>query len=174
MAVQAEDASVLGRSPSYVKATIVSALVGWLAIDIYMSGVYLVHGNSPLRLFQWDASNLLGKDAYTGGFGSAEIGLVLDLLVSLAWAAACVFILARSAAARNHPVWFGSLFGAVVMVVMLWVLVPLGRATHGGMTLSTFLTVLVAHTLFFGIPLALTARAIGSFQAAQSDRSSER
>lgn len=174
MAVQAEDVNVIGGSPSYVKATIASALIGWLAIDVYMSGVYLVHGNSPLKLFQWDASNLLGKDAYAGGIGSAGIGLFLDLLVSLAWGAACVFILSRSGAARSHPVWFGALFGAVVMLVMLWVLVPLGRAAHGGMTLSSFLTVLVGHTLFFGIPLALTARAVGGFQAAQSERSSER
>lgn len=174
MAVQADGAGVMGRSSTYVKAAIVSALVGWLAIDVYMSGVYQVHGISPLRLFQWDASNLLGKDAYAGGFGSAGIGLFLDFLVSLAWGAACVFAFSRSAAARSHPVWFGTAFGAVVMTVMLWVLVPLGRATHGGMTLSSFFTVLVGHTLFFGIPLALTARAVGKFQAAQSERSSER
>ncbi|HEY5094206.1 MAG TPA: hypothetical protein VII69_03710 [Candidatus Eremiobacteraceae bacterium] len=118
-----------------------------------MSGVYQVHGISPLRLFQWDASNLLGKDAYAGGFGSVGIGLALDLLVSLVWGAA---------------------FGVVVMIVMLWVLVPLGRATHGGMTISNFFTVLVGHTLFFGIPVALTARAAGNFQTAQSERSSER
>jgi hypothetical protein len=84
-----------------------------LAIDVYMSGVYQVHGISPLRLFQWDASNLLGKGAYAGGFGSAGIGLAL-------------------------------------------------------------FTVLVGHSLFFGIPLALTARAVGNFQTAQSERSSER
>src|SRR5471032_2913592 len=154
MAVQADAARVIGRSSTYVKAAILSALVGWLAIDVYMSGVYQVHGISPLRLFQWDASNLLGKDAYAGGFGSAGIGLALDLLVSLVWGAACVFILTRSSAARTHPVWFG----ALVMIIMLWVLVPLGRATHGGMTILSFFTVLVGHTLFFGIPLALTAR----------------
>jgi hypothetical protein len=44
------------------------------------------------------------------------------------------------------------------MYVMLWIVVPLGRAHSGTMSLSNFLTVLLGHTLFFGIPVALTIR----------------
>jgi hypothetical protein len=92
--------------------------------------------------------------------GSATFGLFLDLVVSIGWGALCTQLMNRLALAWAHPVWFGTLFGALVLYVMLWIVVPLGRAHSGAMSLSNFLTVLVGHTLFFGIPVALTVRRV--------------
>jgi hypothetical protein len=59
------------RSPAFLKAIALSAAVGWLAIDVYMSVVYQVHERPAIELFQWDASNVLGSVAYSGGWVSA-------------------------------------------------------------------------------------------------------
>lgn len=92
-----------------LKRAVLPAAAGWLAIDLYMSAAVAARGIAPLRLFQWDASNVLGGAA------------------------------------------------AVVMFVMLWVVVPLGLARQGAMTWTNFAIVLVGHTLFFGVPLAVVA-----------------
>ena len=141
-----------------LRASFVAALAGWLAIDLYMSCVYVAQGSTPLRLFQWDASNALGDAAYGGGWASAGLGLLLDYAVSLGWAAAAAVALRRSPLARAHPFAFGTLYGAVVMYLMVWAIVPLGRARHGAMTTQSFAIVLLGHVVFFGIPLVLTAR----------------
>ncbi len=46
------------------------------------------------------------------------------------------------------------------MVVMLYAIVPLGRAVPMQSTPSHVINVLVAHTLFFGLPLAVTVQAV--------------
>jgi hypothetical protein len=133
-----------------------AAFVGWITIDVYMSGVYVVHGVSPIKLFQWDASNALGNSAYFGGLPVALLGLAMDYVVSFAWAALCLAIMNRSPAAARHPILFGTLFGALVMGIMLYAIVPLGHAKQAPFSLVNFVTVLVGHTAFFGIPVAWT------------------
>jgi len=147
------------RSSTFLKAIAFAALVGWLAIDVYMGVADQLRGISPIVLFQWDASNIIGSTAFSDGLRSASLGLVFDLIVSIAWAALCAVIMFRSETARSHPIWFGALLGALVMFVMLWIIVPLGRAHQAPMSLSNFMIVLAGHTLFFGIPLAVTVRA---------------
>ncbi len=115
-----------------------------------------LQGVSPLRLFQWDASNFLGKSAYSGGVGSGALGLVADYIVSAVWASLCLLVMNRVIAAAKHPLVFGTVFGIVVMLTMIFVVVPLGHARHSPMTLVNFIIVLVGHTAFFGIPVALS------------------
>lgn len=160
MAVQTRGSAPLVFSSKSIRAIALSAIAGWIAIDIYMSGVYLVHGISPVVLFQWDASNIVGRSAYAGGMGAAALGGFFDLLVSLVWASLCVLAVTRVKAAASHPVVFGALFGALVMFAMIWIVVPLGLASHHAISFSDFLTVLVGHTAFFGIPVALSARSV--------------
>jgi hypothetical protein len=160
MVRQADSGKRAVLRPQILKAVLLSAVAGWLAIDVCMSVVYILHGLPAIELFQWDASNVLGSAAFSGGVASATLGLFLDLVVSIGWGALCTLLMTRLALAWAHPAWFGTLFGAFVMYVMIWVVVPLGRAHNGTMTLTSFLTVLVGHTLFFGIPVALTVRRV--------------
>jgi hypothetical protein len=134
-----------------------AALAGWLAIDVYMSVAVSLRGRTPLALFQWDASNLLGSAAYAGGLGSAAFGLAADFVVSFLWAAVCVAVMQRVPAAREYPVVFGTIFGAVVMLVMLWVVVPLGHAAPASMSVSSIAITSIGHTAFFGVPVAWVA-----------------
>lgn len=140
------------------KRVLTAAFAGWLAIDVYMSAVYVAFGSSPLRLFQWDASNALGPAAFNGGLASALLGLVLDFVVSLGWAVIAVYAMRRSERARRRPVLFGLLFGAIVMYVMIWILVPLGHAHQAARTPVNLLIVIAGHTLFFGVPVAAAVR----------------
>lgn len=144
----------------FFRAALFAALTGWAAIDIYLAIAVpiTVPGATALSLFQWDASNFLGVAAFREGWPSAVLGLIADLAVSLIWAAIFVGLAARVPAITRRPLLFGVLFGIVVLMVMNYCVVPLGAAHSSPTTLTNFLNNLLAHTLFFGIPVAYVAR----------------
>lgn len=82
----------------------------------------------------------------------------MDVPVSLVWAAVFALGVTRIPAARAHPVITGGPFGAVVMVVMHWVVVPLGHASEGTPSAVGLLNELIAHAAFFGVPIALVMK----------------
>lgn len=149
----------------YVRATVAAAIAGLLAITIYLvlersiaERLSVILGLQ--QLLQWDASNGYGPAAFAGGWPMALVGLAMDFVVSLAWAAAFTALYVSSPAVRRNVVLTGLLFGAVVMVVMLYAIVPIGHATRMQSTATHVVNVLVAHTIFFGLPLALTVDAL--------------
>ncbi|HVA27629.1 MAG TPA: hypothetical protein VNF68_05585 [Candidatus Baltobacteraceae bacterium] len=113
----------------------------------------------PLLLFQWDDSNIVGASAFSGGWGAAALGFFFDFIVSIVWAACFVGLYRAFPAVRRSIVVAGLLFGAVVMLVMFLAIVPLGHA-HRPTSLPSLVDSFVAHTVFFGLPVALTVRRI--------------
>ncbi len=145
-------------------AAAAAALVGLASITIYLVVERAIAERLPItlclrQLLQWDASNAYGVRAFAGGWPMAFAGLAMDLVVSLVWATIFVALYARFETVRRNVVVSGLLFGVVVMLVMLYAIVPLGHATRMQSTVAHVVNVLVAHSVFFGLPLALTVRA---------------
>lgn len=141
-----------------IRRTILAGIAGAVAIDLYLCVTLpLLHMGTPLGLSQWDASNLLGAAAFRGGLSTAAIGFSMHMCVSIAWAIAFALAAARLRWLREHPLQAGLLFGVLVMGVMSYVVVPLGQATHPSTALAALANTLIAHTLFFGVPVAWVA-----------------
>ena len=146
-------------------ASTAAATVGLVAITVYLVVERAIANRLPVvlclqQLLQWDASNAYGRQAFSGGWPTALLGLAMDFVVSFAWAAVFSVLYWRMPTVRRYVVPAGILFGAVVMVVMLYAVVPLGHAARMQSTPPHVVNVLVAHTLFFGLPLAVTVRAV--------------
>lgn len=52
----------------------------------------------------------------------------------------------------------GLAFGAIVWFLMFFVVVPIGKAQHPSLAVAALLNAIVAHTLFFGLSVALVVR----------------
>jgi hypothetical protein len=142
-----------------VRAAVFAGIVGNIAISIYLSiALPLFFHAAPILLFQWDDSNIVGASAYQGGWGSAALGLFFDFIVAIAWGACFVIAYQVIPIVRRSIVASGLLFGVIVMLVMFFVVVPIGRAQHPSTHIPALLNALVAHTLFFGLPVALVVR----------------
>jgi hypothetical protein len=151
----------------WIRAVVLGAIVGNLAISIYLSiALALFFGVPPIALFQWDDSNIVGPSAFNGGWGAAGLGFFFDFIVSGVWAACFLVLYNNVAAVRRSTAAYGLLFGVIVMLVMGYVVVPLGHAEQPSNTLAGLIDRLIAHTVFFGLPLALTVRAVISRAAA--------
>jgi hypothetical protein len=112
---------------------------------------------TPLLVMQWDASNLLGRAAYGGGWASAAFGTLLHFCVSIVWGAIFVFAARRLSWLVHRPLAAGLLLGIVAMAVMRAV-IHLGHAVVRPFpSLWLFLYILAGHVLFFGIPVAAVA-----------------
>jgi len=118
----------------------------------------LAFGMSPLVIYQFVASGLLGKAAYDGGTTAALLGLAVHFLI--AFTAATVFVLAseRLPALRRSAVGWGLAYGVAVFAVMSFVVIPLSRIGASVPTLPLLANGVLGHALLVGLPIALAAR----------------
>jgi hypothetical protein len=118
----------------------------------------LAFGMSPLAIYQFVASGLLGKAAFAGGLPAALLGLAVHFLV--AFTAATVFVLAseRLPQLRRDAVAWGLAFGVLVFAVMSFVVIPLSRIGASTPPLPLVVNGVVGHALLVGLPIALAAR----------------
>jgi hypothetical protein len=138
-----------------------AGVAGCVAIDLYLIVTHglIFHDATALEVSQWDASNALGLSAFSGGLGTALLGLGMHLCVSLVWAAIYVFAARAAPALLRHPWLAGTVFGVVVWFAMRYLVVPLGHAHAGGFSPAQFANQGLAHILAFGIPVALIVSA---------------
>ncbi|HEY1429116.1 MAG TPA: hypothetical protein VGF18_06055 [Candidatus Tumulicola sp.] len=140
---------------AYARAAVVAGLAGNITISVYLAiALRLLFHVAPIALFQWDASNIVGSTAYDGGAGSAALGFFFDCVVAICWAAIFAAVYQTIAPVRRAPALSGVVFGLVVMAVMLEIVVPLGHAQHAAQSVVALANTAIAHTVFFGIPVA--------------------
>jgi hypothetical protein len=144
-------------SRSLSKPILFAGLVaGTLDISDALIFYYIRSNVAPMRLLQGIASGVLGKQAFSGGWGTAALGLALHFLIATIWAA--LFILAARSlpVLRRYAIPCGIAYGCVVYVVMNYVVVPLSRS-HGTPPHATvpLINAIAALVFCIGIPIAL-------------------
>lgn len=128
----------------------------------------VVLGFDPIPIYQFVASGMLGPSAFSGGVGTALVGLIVHFII--AFSAACVFVAAatRWRALLDRPWLSGAVFGVGVWAFMNLVVTPLSRIPPSSFNLALFLNGIIGHALFVGVPIAFAARAYASGTAASA------
>ncbi|MGZ6140897.1 MAG: hypothetical protein ACXWLA_09485 [Myxococcaceae bacterium] len=117
------------------------------------------HGASALRVFQSVASGLLGPSAFQGGWRLALLGLTLHTTIAFAWTLVFLVALVRSphlrhwVSTRRGAVTVGLVYGALVWLVMDWLVLPLSRARTTPPTALWFWLQLLTHPFLVGLPI---------------------
>lgn len=142
--------------PQSMRAGITAGLTGAITIEAFH---FLVHWPgapypAPAEAWAWNASVLFGSLA-DGAAWAVPAGLLLHLLVSISWAFGYLYISERQPQLITRPIVSGLAYGLVVWVVMQALLIPIGKYVFP--TMFMFDRDFVAHTVFFGLPLALVA-----------------
>ena len=143
-----------------VAAGFAAGITGAITIFLYLTiSLPLFFHISPLLLYTWDASNALGYQAASQASVATIIlvGQGSHIIVSLVWGFVFVALLHVAPAIRRMPLAWGFVYGAFVMLFMHYVIVPLGHAPNNPYTLPGFTNTFIAHTFFFGMPLAWVA-----------------
>lgn len=140
-----------------VLSGVLAGIVGGITIDlfIYLTNLLPAHA-SMLSFWQFIASTGFGKVAYTST-SYAFAGLIMHFCVSIAWAIGYAYMARTKPIINKQPLISGFIYGLVVYVVMQFVLFSV-QALKTPDAVSVYMGVL-AHTVFYGIPVAYLARA---------------
>ena len=145
-----------GVRRAWIPAGLVAGLAGAIAMDAFLLTAHWpgVAAPNPVEHYTFIASAVAGSAAI-GASWAVPLGIVLHLIVAIGWSFGYL------AAVEQQPqilrTWFpsGIVFGIVVWIVMVALLIPIGK--YQPATSHAFDRDIIAHTLFFGLPLAFVA-----------------
>src|ERR1700736_6752057 len=133
-------------------AGVVSGLIGGALIDTFLA---VANHASYIQIWQFVASALVGAAAFASP-SYAMLGFVMHFVISIVWASIYAWaafgplpVLARL------PVAYGLIYGVVLMIGMTALLMVQHIGPAGAPDPATLVKSLIAHTVFFGIPVAL-------------------
>ena len=138
-----------------LKAGLVAGLAAGILLDVFLFAMQLATGTPPDKLagnFVFIAAVLLGPSAATNP-AAVPLGIVLHFCVAIGWALGFVYLVRSQPQLVTRPWISGAAFGLVVYVFMEIILITAGlyhRVAPGLLT-----TQLVAHIVFYGIPVAV-------------------
>jgi hypothetical protein len=159
-------ASVQSETPVRARPQALATILGGGLLAGFLDGcdavVFygLTSGTSPVLIFQYIASGLLGPSAFAGGWHTVRLGIALHFVIAIG--AASVFYALSSlwpALLRRSWLW-GPLFGLGVYFFMQSVVIPLSlvaRRPHPILSLE-FADLILSHTMFVGFPIAWIGR----------------
>jgi hypothetical protein len=147
----------IGRRRAFeaiVYGGLVAGVLDLLAASI---NAYL-RGTSPVRVWQYVASGLLGPASYSQGYGSVMLGVLCHFLIAFGAAAVFFFASLRFPTLIHRAVIFGIVYGVIVYFFMSRVVVPLSAARTFPFSFQALATGLIIHIVCVGLPIALLAR----------------
>ena len=118
-----------------------------------------LRGVAPVRIAQSIAAGLLGERAFTLGATSAVLGIVLHFAIATAFVFAYRLALARHPGLGDHPVRNGLAYGAVLFLVMNYVVLPLSAAGPPAFQYRDWLLASILVHLAIGVLCVFFARA---------------
>jgi hypothetical protein len=136
------------------------ALTGLIigAMDITSAIIItLLRGGTIMRLMQFIASGLLGREAFQGGLPIAFLGLALHFVIAFGLVTVFYFARGKIAFLRNYPVPSGIIYGLIVFAVMNLIVLPLSAAAPRH-SLSGDLIQIGIHMFVIGLPTSLLLR----------------
>jgi len=111
-------------------------------------------GATPIRIGQSIAAGVQGRAAFSGGIGSAALGVLLHFCI--AFSIVFVYYLAsrQLPLLAQHVIVCGALYGIGVYFFMNYVVIPLSATTRGAFVWPVFVNGILIHILGIGIPAA--------------------
>ena len=134
---------------------------GVIAGTIDIGAASLISGHDPVFILHIIASGLIGKAAaFSGGTGTAALGLVLQWAMSILIAA--IFVAGKTFAPRLYRNWIlaGLAYGIAVFFVMNYAVVPLSAYHRLPHFTSLSFAENMAAMLLFGLIIAYFARRV--------------
>jgi hypothetical protein len=117
-------------------------------------------GATPVMVFQYIASGLIGRRSFQLGWTSVLLGVAIHYFIALTWTAVFHFVSRRFSILIRRPVPSGLLYGVAVYLFMNLVALPLSGVPHPLKPISLVSRVNGVLALMFciGLTIALLVR----------------
>ncbi len=139
------------------RQALAAGVAGAVTYDLYLWLTVFRHFPAGMPGgWQSTAAAVVGRVAFTSP-AFEWVGLAIHAIVSIAWAGGFAYLAARQPALTERWLIAGLLYGIVVYVVMGLILLA-GNAFTMPANPTSFINSIVAHTLFFGVPVAFVVK----------------
>ena len=130
------------------------------ALDILAAfASYTAQGATVPGILKYIASGLLGPAAMQGGVEMAWVGLLCHFLLTTAMAAIYLVAAHKLRLLATQPWLWGSIYGALTWLAMVFVVVPLSGVTGWKLPQGwSIVAGLLAHIFYVGVPIAHIVR----------------
>jgi hypothetical protein len=144
---------------SLPKAILITGLIAGLMDAAGAIIHYLSAGRKdPIKIFNFIASGVFGKDGLTGGMPMAILGFVFHMIIATIWATIFFFLCSRLKLYTKNWIVVGLAYGVVVWLGMNLVVVPLSNTPPMNRTPSGVLIGTIILMLCIGLPCAYSAK----------------
>lgn len=138
-----------------IRAGLVAGISAGVLTDVFLFAMQVATGtpaDEPAGNLVFVAAGLLPPAAYPNA-AAVPLGIVVHLCVSVAWALGYVYLLRTQPQLLTRPWISGAAYGLVVYVFTEIILITAAQYHH--VTTALFVTDLIAHVAFYGIPVGV-------------------
>jgi hypothetical protein len=111
-------------------------------------------GRSPLIVFQYIASGILGDAAFSGGMASVILGIACHFFIALTWSAVFFFLQPATCRFIKGTAGKSILYGVIIWIIMNLVVRPLSAVDQGPFTATKIFTGAGILIVAAGLPMA--------------------
>jgi hypothetical protein len=111
-------------------------------------------GRSPLIVFQYIASGILGNAAFSGGMASVILGMACHFFIALSWSAVFFFLQPATSRFIKGKVGKSILYGVIIWIVMNLLVLPLSAVDQGTFRATKIFTGAGILIVAAGLPMA--------------------
>ena len=145
------------KAQNPLKTILLTGLVaGTLDILAAFANAYLSNAVSPIRVLQFIASGLLGKNAFEGGLTTAGLGLLLHFIIAFSWTILFFFLYPKIKQILTNPIITGLVYGLIIWLIMNLAVLPMSNINKQPFSLNwqTFIGIGIL-MLFVVLPISI-------------------
>ena len=139
------------------KALLAGLLAGTLDAIAAIINYYAVTGKSPVIVFEYIASGVFGKQAYTDGAPYAIFGLLFHFLIAMIFAVFYFWIYPTTTFLQKNSLASAILYGIFIWLVMNLLIVPLFISHTWTFHVTKVLLAMFILIVCIGIPVSFLA-----------------
>jgi hypothetical protein len=160
------NAGILSARSGAVRAIATGGLIAGVldAIFAVIAYVFVLRAFGIIGVLQYIASGLIGNAAFSGGLPTAALGVAIHFFLAFAFATLYYVVSRRVAALRERAVPIGIVYGAAIWLFMDFLVLPLTGTPKFPFNGALFVSFLIDHALFVGLPIALAVRRYAGVQ----------
>lgn len=157
VALSTDNAPSLQR-PRAFKAILYGGLAAGMLDGLAAAILSGLRGVSPIRVFQYIASGLIGRASFRGGVATVLLGVLLHFLIASIFAAIYYGASCRLPALIRQAVRWGLIYGVTVYFAMKYIVLPLSAVQRAPFSPAALLEGMIVHAFCVGLPIALFAQ----------------
>src|SRR5882724_4888439 len=148
---------IILNKPIFRFAILSGLIVGALDAVAACVNAYLQRGVSPFGVFRFVASGVFGKEAFTGGWDIAALGLLFHFAIAIGWTSLFFVTYHKLKILQLNKIYVGLCYGIFVWLGMNFAVLPLSNVPPLVYRLVPTVIMIGIHMFVIGLSISLLA-----------------